>query len=78
MINIDTATLTLWASDVALLGLAYLVGRIHGYYLSCQQYRVTLEQFINEIKSMRQVVDRLRDVESLRRIHENQRAQETD
>jgi hypothetical protein len=68
MMSVDAATISLWATDVALLGLAYLIGRIHGYHLSCQQYRNALENFIQEIKSMRQLVDRLRDLEAYKRV----------
>jgi len=65
---IDSATISIWLADIVMLGLAYLVGRMHGYYLSCQQYRTTLEAFIGEVKSMRLIVDRLRDLEAHKRI----------
>ena len=60
---IDAATLSLWGTDLVLLALAYAIGRVHGRYLSCQDYRDELERFIIEVRSMRQVVDRLRDLE---------------
>ena len=68
MMQIDGATISLWLTDVALLGLAYAIGRIHGFYLSCVAYREELSRFVAEVKSMRILVDRLRDLEVTKRL----------
>jgi hypothetical protein len=60
---IDAATLSLWGTDLVLLVLAYAIGRMHGYYLSCQHYRAQLDGFIAEVRALHRAVDRLRDLE---------------
>lgn len=59
---LDQASFAIWGTDLVLLALAYLVGRIHGGIILREFYSQKLERMLNEIKLMQRKVDHLNDL----------------
>lgn len=56
---IDSFSVSLWLTDAVLLGLAYLVGRVHGRFVERELYSKSLGYLIDEVKLLRKKVDYL-------------------
>lgn len=56
----DATSISLWITDLILLGLAYWIGRIHGGYILGDLYAKSLRTLLDEVRALRHKVDRLR------------------
>lgn len=59
---IDAASVSIWVTDLVLLGLAYWVGRIHGSFILRDVYTAHLDRLLDEVKLMKKKVDRMGDI----------------
>ena len=56
---IDSFSLSIWATDAVLLGLAYCVGRIHGRIIERDWYSKAFGDLIDEVKALRRKIDHM-------------------
>lgn len=63
----DAATVSLWITDIALLGLAYWIGRIHAAIVLRDVYVKQLGEMLAEVKALRFKIDRMADLAALAR-----------
>lgn len=64
---IDAATLSLWATDLVLLALAYWIGRVHAAIVLRDVYTKTLDSMLAEVKALRFKIDRMSDLNAVAR-----------
>lgn len=59
---IDSASISLWLTDVVLLALAYWIGRIHSSAILREVYNANLNRLLDEVRLMQKKVDRMGDI----------------